>query len=247
MENVSVLIVEDDIIESIRIENCLTDFGYHVLPVADNVKDALGIFYSSDPDITLIDINLKGNKDGIELGWRISQNQKYNKPIIYLTSLQNSQVFERAKATNPHAYLIKPVDPQMLQRAIELALIHANNKSTQNISPESALIQRDYIFVKRGKKMIRLKINNLNYIEVELKYCTLFTDDERYIIRMQLVELIDYLPKLSFQRVNRNYIVNLDKIKEFDLADMNISVGNTLLPISLKYKKDLMNKLDCIR
>ena len=247
MENVSVLIVEDDIIESIRIENCLIDFGYHVLPVADNVKDALGIFYSSDPDITLIDINLKGDKDGIELGSRISQNQKFNNPIIYLTSAQNSQIFERAKVTNPHAFLLKPVDPQMLQRTIELALIHANNKSTKSNSPESALIQRDFIFVKKGKKMIRLKIDDLNYIEVEMKYCTLFTDDERYIIRMSLIELIDYLPQLSFQRINRNYLVNLNKIKEFDLADMNILVGNTLLPISLKYKKDLMNKLDCIQ
>jgi DNA-binding LytR/AlgR family response regulator len=247
MENVSVLIVEDDIIESIRIENSLTDLGYNVLPVADNVKDALGIFYSTNPDIALIDINLKGDKDGIELGTHISQNQKYNRPIIYLTSMQNSQIYERAKASNPHAYLLKPVDPQMLQRTIELALLHADQKTQKTNGIDSAFIQRDFIFVKKAKKMIRLKINDLNFIEVESKYCTLFTDDERYIIRISLIDLIDHLPELTFQRVNRNYLVNLNKIKVFDLEDMTITIGNSILPISPKYKKELITKIGCIQ
>jgi len=122
MNSISILIVEDDIIEALRLENSLADLGFKVLPVVDNVRDALGLFYSTNPDIVLIDINLKGDRDGIELGSRITSDQKYEKPIIYLTSIQDCQIFQRAKATNPHAYLIKPVDPNSLQHTIELAL-----------------------------------------------------------------------------------------------------------------------------
>lgn len=248
MNYISVLIVEDDIIETLRLENCLEELGFKVLPAADNVKDALGIFYSADPDIVLIDINLKGDKDGIELGSHITSNQKYEKPIIYLTSLQDNQIFQRAKATNPHAYLIKPVDPRSLQHSIELALqqFAGNKYGFSNNSLDKGIVNKDYFFVKKGKKMVRLGINDVNYIEVESKYCTLFSENEKYLVRMSLIDLLNFLPSSNFQRVNRNYVVNLNKIKEFDLEDMNVLIGKSLLPISPKYKKELIKKLGCL-
>jgi DNA-binding LytR/AlgR family response regulator len=248
MNSISVLIVEDDIIEALRLESSLEELGFKVLPVADNVKDALGLFYSTDPDIVIIDIKLKGDKDGIELGNHITSNQKYEKPIIYLTSIQEHQTFQRAKATNPHAYLIKPVDTRSLQHTIELALqqFASNKYGFNNNSLDNGIIHRDSIFVKKGKKMIRLGINDINYIEVESKYCTLLSEDDRYLIRIALIDLLKFLPLTIFQRVNRNIVVNLNKIKEFDFEDMTVLLGKSSLAISQKYKKELMTKLGCL-
>jgi len=101
--------------------------------------------------------------------------------------------------------------------------------------------------VKKGKKMIRVKIDNIKHIEVESKYCTLFAEGEKYLIRISLVDLLSILSPASFQRVNRNIVVNLNKVNEFDLEDMTVSVGESLLPISKKYKKELLTKLGCLQ
>jgi DNA-binding LytR/AlgR family response regulator len=249
MNSISVLIVEDDLIEALRLENSLEDLGFKVLPGADNVKDALGIFYSTDPDIVIIDINLKGNRDGVELGGHITSNRQYEKPIIYLTSIQDSQMFQRAKATNPHAYLIKPIDPRSLQRTIELALqqFAGNKYGFMNDNLDHGIINRESIFVKKGKKMIRVKIDDINYVEVESKYCTLFSEGEKYLIRISLIDLLSILSPAIFQRVNRNIVVNLNKVNEFDLEGMTVSIDESLLPISKKYKKELITKLGCLQ
>lgn len=249
MNTISVLIVEDDIIEALRLETSLEELGFKVLPVADNVKDALGLFYSTDPDIVIIDINLKGDRDGIELGSHITSDQKYEKPIIYLTSIQDSLIFQRAKATKPHAYLIKPVDPNSLQRTIELALqqFAGNKYGFSNNSLDNGIVHRESIFVKKGKKMIRLEINDINYIEVESKYCTLISETEKILVRKSLIDLLDFLPPQDFQRVNRNLVINLSKVKEFDLDDMTVTVSKSVLSISAKYKKDLVKKLGCLQ
>jgi len=248
MKSISVLIVEDDIIEALRLENNLEELGFKILPVADNVKDALGLFYSANPDIVIIDINLKGDKDGIELGSHITSNQKYEKPIIYLTSIKECQTFQRAKATNPHAYLIKPVDPHSLQRTIELALqkFSSSKYGFNNNSLDHGIINRDSIFVKKGKKMIRLKINDINYIEVESKYCTLFLDNDKYLVRIALIYLLKSLPLNGYQRISRNIVVNLNKVKEFDFEDMIVLLNKSSLAISQKYKKELIEKIGCM-
>jgi two-component system, LytTR family, response regulator len=249
MRNITVLVVEDDLIEALRIENSLKELGFNILPIADNVKDALGVFYSADPDIVLIDINLKGDKNGIDLGEHISSNQKYVKPIIYLTSMQDNEVFQRAKTTNPYAYLIKPADTQSLQRTIELAMQQfADNKyGFSNSGFDSGIIHKDYIFVKKGKKMVRLEIDDISYVEVESKYCTLHSETDKFLVRISLIDLLNFLPSSDFQRINRNYVVNLKKVNEFDFEDMSVSSGKSVLPISQKYKKELISKIDCLQ
>ncbi|MGE0077402.1 MAG: LytR/AlgR family response regulator transcription factor [Bacteroidales bacterium] len=249
MKGISVLVVEDDILEAHKLVGNLKKLGFNVLSVADNVKDAIGLFHSTNPDIVLIDINLKGDKDGIDLGSHISSDQKNAKPIIYLTSMQDCHVFQRAKATHPHAFLNKPLDAQSLQHAIELGLqqFAESRYGFGKGDLSSGIMHRDYIFVKKGKKMVKLEINDINYIEVESKYCTILSNNEKYLVRISLIDLLEFLPVTDFQRISRNHVVNLRQVCELDFEDMRVLVGKTFLPISLKYKKELMTKFGCIQ
>lgn len=115
----TILVVEDDAIESMDIQNTLKSFGYNVPYIADDGQKAIKIISKLKPDLLLLDIFLKGDVDGIELASLI---EKMDIPIVYLTAHSETQTVKRAKNTNPYAYLIKPYDPEELRNTIELAL-----------------------------------------------------------------------------------------------------------------------------
>lgn len=249
MDKIKILIVEDDISEAIRLETGLSELGYDVLPVADNFQQAIGIFYSSDPDIVLIDIYLKGEKTGIDLGNQISSDQVHRKPIIYLTSNRDKSIFENAKHSKPGAFLLKPVDIESIDRSLELALDQFAQIEFKNdtFNMNTGIFFKENLFIKKDKKLTKLAINDIEYIEVELKYSTIYISDKRYLVRISLTKLMELLSQEIFIRIHRNYIVNLNKIKEIDLDELTISLNNKTLNISEKYKKELVKKMPYIQ
>lgn len=249
MDKIKILIVEDDISEAIRLETGLSELGYDVLPVADNFQQAIGIFYSSDPDIVLIDIHLKGEKTGIDLGSKISSDQVHKKPIVYLTSNRDKSMFEYAKHTKPSAFLLKPVDIESIDRSLELALDQFAQMEFKNdaFNMNTGIFFKENLFIKKDKKLIKLAINDIEYIEVESKYSTIYISDKRYLVRISLTKLMELLSQKNFIRIHRNYIVNLNKIKEIDLEELTISLNNKMLNISEKYKKELVKKMPYIQ
>jgi len=119
MGDVTILLVEDESIESIDIKRTLESFGYQVPYVASNGQEAIDKAFELKPDLILIDINLKGENDGIET---ISKIKKLNIPFIYLTAHSEDSTIERAKLTEPAGYIIKPYTPTELKYTIDLAV-----------------------------------------------------------------------------------------------------------------------------
>lgn len=115
-----VLIVEDDEFFAEYLRLHLLAKGYAVTAVAHSGDDALAAALAAPPDIITIDILLAGDIDGIETAARI--RARLNVPILYITAHQDAELFERAKITDPSAYLLKPFNERELQLAIELAL-----------------------------------------------------------------------------------------------------------------------------
>ena len=76
----SVLIVEDEALIADDIASILEKNGYSVTDIVDNSADALESIAQSKPDVALLDINIKGDHDGIELA------PKLDVPFVFLTS-----------------------------------------------------------------------------------------------------------------------------------------------------------------
>lgn len=72
------------------------------------------------PDIIIMDILLPGTKDGIETAIEIVE--KYDLPIVYITSSMDDSIIERAKKTKPHGYILKPFTDDQLKATLEMAL-----------------------------------------------------------------------------------------------------------------------------
>lgn len=118
--NAKILLAEDDCVAARHLKHTLSRMGYQVADVVRTGEEIIENIAGNKPDIILMDITLGGKLDGISAAKKI--HMVVDIPIIFLTANSNNEVFERAKATEPYAYLTKPCDVYQLQNAIELAL-----------------------------------------------------------------------------------------------------------------------------
>ena len=121
MEKIKILIVEDEMIIGANIALQLSSLGYDVIGIIPRAEEVLPKIRENTPDILLLDIYLKGDLDGIELAHIIQKEFKI--PIIYLTANADDAHFNRAKTTNPYAFISKPFKKLDLQHAIELTIL----------------------------------------------------------------------------------------------------------------------------
>lgn len=119
-EEVRILVVDDETIVALDIKNTLEKYGYNVIGVASNSGEAIKMVKTSRPNLILMDIMIKGSKDGIETSSEI--NKFADIPIIFLTAYSDDDTLERAKVVEPYGYLIKPFDNRELFTTIEMSL-----------------------------------------------------------------------------------------------------------------------------
>lgn len=120
MATLKVMIVEDEIIVAKDIQRILKKLGYDAFDPFANGKKALDSIEKLNPDIVLLDINLKSSEiDGIQVAEQIHQH--YQIPFIFLTAFSDKTTLERAKLTEPYGYIIKPFEEDDIRTAIEIA------------------------------------------------------------------------------------------------------------------------------
>jgi len=128
----SILIVEDDphTAEFIRVH--IHASGYTTVGIVSTAADAIDLARSKSPDLILMDIILSGDMDGIETARIINSTQ--NIPVLYLTAQTDDAFFERAKVTEPFAYLLKPLNERELNLTIGMALYRHQLESKLKLS-----------------------------------------------------------------------------------------------------------------
>lgn len=120
MATLKIMIVEDEIIVAKDIQRILNKLGYEAFDPFSNGKKALDAIEKLNPDLILLDINLKSSEiDGIQVADQIHQH--YQIPFIFLTAFSDKNTLERAKLTEPYGYIIKPFDEDDIRTAIEIA------------------------------------------------------------------------------------------------------------------------------
>ncbi|EAY24880.1 LytR/AlgR family response regulator transcription factor [Microscilla marina] len=236
-----ILITEDDPIYADALEILLESIGHQVVGIANNAPQALRLIKATQPDLLLLNIEVNGKVDGIYIAQEL---REYASPIpfIFITSLQDPDIFEKAKRTNPFAYITKPVDKCTLLRTVELALYkYTQQNDFEEI--ENRVQDEESFFVKVGRQLRRIHVSDICYLKVDRKYSTIALEDEKFKTRMSLQDLARKLPADAFIKVHKSYMVNLQKIDEVDLDKESIKMGPHVIPLSRRHKKELVEML----
>src|SRR5215472_7691226 len=134
-----ILIVEDDLVVARDIQNHLTRIGHTVVGLVARGKDALPLAIQSQPDLVLMDIRLDGGIDGIDVAQELRDCCRI--PVVYLTAYADDQTLQRAGATEPFGYLLKPFEDSQLRTTIEMALYrHATERKLRESEESFRLI-----------------------------------------------------------------------------------------------------------
>ncbi len=251
---INILIVEDELIIAEDMSNILEKIGYKITGIAIDYNEAISSISREVPDLILMDINLSGSKDGIELAGYINEN--FQIPIIFTTSYTDNETLNRAKLVNPVNYLVKPFQKEQLYSAIEIGLANfaksdnieqriATNKDriyeTTEDDENSTLFIKDALFIKDKFKYTKLSLKDILWIKSDGNYLEIHTSNRVEVIRATMSGFIEKLNINTFFRTHKSYIVNLDYLTKFETP--YVTIVDTKIPISRTFADDLLKRL----
>jgi DNA-binding LytR/AlgR family response regulator len=151
-------------------------------------------------------------------------------------------------------YLLKPITFERFLKAVEKASQrlggneHTNTQiptTVERIIHEKVPIMDHspaYIFVKDGTKLVKIRLNEILYVEGLKDYVTIFTKTQKVVTLQRLKTLEEQLPEQKFIRIHNSYIVSLDAIDA--IHKEKVLIGQTYLPISDTYRRAFKEFID---
>ena len=259
----TLLIVEDNADFYKNLFNVLSAKGFKVLPFTPTYEDAVDRIAHYKPDLALLDIELKGDKNGYDVAEYINKTSPI--PLIFLTRYDDQAHFHTSLPYRPNKYLSKAefaFNPDSLLREITLLLL--NNSTNQTSSYEvtrnkiGILALPDFLDELRfmsitEAKEIKIPYKNIvlvtidqayirNFFKKEFKenYSLIVTDNFKgYLIRYSLSDVENIFPDF-FKRINEKYVVNIrSEHIQFLKRHKYVQIKEMILPVTKTYWKNL--------
>lgn len=234
-------IVEDELVIARTILSTLDELGYSHAGPAISYTEAMEMLENNRPDLLLLDIQLSGKKDGIDVAQKV--NELYRIPFIFLTANSDADTIERAKKVKPHAYIVKPFTKEELFAAIEIAFSNfTGNRFDTKPAEVSTWQTKDFMFVKDGYVFRKIPFNEIVYLESDANYLTIHLESQKKVmIRSTLNDFIGGIDPKIFIRIHRSYSVNINKID--DVFPTEITVRGIKIPTGKSYRGELFKAL----
>jgi DNA-binding LytR/AlgR family response regulator len=241
--DIRILVVEDELIIAEDIRAKLTSLGYNIVGLAMTADEAEKYLAKDKPDLVMLDIMLKGDRDGIELGRKI--REQYKIPFVFLTSYSDRETVERARTVVPDGYLLKPFTDKDLFTAIEIAIFRkisqpAAPEENQGESPNE--IFKDCIFIRKDYLLVKIRFSELLWIKSEGNYLELYCNGgKKHLIRSTLKDFLNRLPDSIFLQVHKSYAVNISHIEAIEHSHM--TVANNSIPVGRLFLEKIKETL----
>ncbi len=231
---INCIIVDDEHIARDVLENHISRIDN--IKIVATCKSALEAFNSINKeciDLIFLDINMP-EISGLSFAKSINKNIK----VIFTTAYREYAV----DGFNLQAvdYLLKPISFERLLQAI-------NKYLNENISVPSAITeskdveQNDHFFVRSNRKMIKIKFDEIKYIESLSDYIKIHLKEKTVLTRETISNIEAKLPQNNFLRIHRSYIISVANIHSY--TNEEVEVYGVELPISRSYKDSVLNKL----
>lgn len=242
-----IFIVEDNEDHLASIQTKVKRLGHEIVGTSMRAINALSKIKETSPEILLLDINLNGDNDGIILANQIKEFS--NASTIYTTALTSDFVIKGAIASNPEAYLIKPINTEDIKATIDLIL----HKKKQVLTDQKKIVQNQlknkYITVRTGRKLKKINFEDIKFLKPESRNYVSLTDikNKNFTIRNSLKNLKKEVLSDDFTQIHRLYVININHINFINEKEQMLELEkNIYLPIGRTYKKELYQKLNLV-
>ena len=229
------IIIDDEPLAIKIIENYLTDFKqFELLATFNTAIAALPIIDKDDIDVIFLDINMP-KMSGLDF----LKSLKI-KPQIVITTAYREYAVESFDL-DVLDYLVKPIPYGRFVKSI--------NKITNRLQLEKekledvSLKEEPYIFLKVDKKLMKIKLNNILFIESLKDYIKVMTTIGDYLVHKSMNSISEELPEENFLRIHRSYTIALNKItavegNSVEIAKRRIPIGRNYLQLA---KQKILN------
>lgn len=194
MQNISIYIVEDELLISASLKSQLQQYGYHISGSAIRGETCLEEIAKlsqegKEPEIVLMDIHLRGEMDGIEAARLL--NEHFSCAIIFLTGQSSREVYERSFSIKPFGYLLKPIDPDQTRMTIEIAAYQ------RKLEIQNKLYQHnlELLLEQRSEEIRELMGMYETIIDNSLMGLTIMQDEKFVFANRRTAQIFGYLPE----------------------------------------------------
>lgn len=201
-----------------------------VVATFNDAISVMSILSEQDIDFLFLDIEMP-KLSGIDFLRSIS-----NPPMVIITSANKNYALDGYEL-NVVDYLLKPITLERVIRAVN-KIIEKKSKKTIKPTPQEST---DYIFLKENKKMIRLVLSDIQYIESIKDYVKVVTENKTVVTKQNLSHFEQILDPSEFVRVHRSFIVAIRHIDAFTSA--SVEIGKLEVPIGRLYKDEALKRL----
>ena len=230
------IIVDDEPLAINVIKNYLDKLSdFEVIATCNNALEAFDVLTKQKIDLMFLDIQMP-ELTGIDF---IKSLDK--KPEIILTTAFRDYAVESYEL-DILDYLVKPISLNRLLKAIQKFQKTKGIHKSETAEQSRAEDKDRYIYIKEGKRNVKIILNDIMYIEGMKDYVKIFVGDEKIITKMSITSLEDILSREQFIRIHRSYIISLNKIKAFSAS--KVEIDDKKLPIGNTYKSPVLKRLD---
>jgi two-component system, LytTR family, response regulator len=231
-------LIVDDQIEAIRLlEDHINLIPYLRLEFATNEAiNAINYFNENSVDLVFLDIQMPG-LSGLEFIEALKEKCRNEMPKVILTTGYDSFAIKGFEY-GVFDYLLKPISFKRFQMSVDRLY---NEQKKQRI--EEPLVK--FIFVEVDGKKLKVNFSDVLYIEAAGNYLFIITNTTKITVYKSLSSILDNLPKSTFVRIHKSFIINIENIHSIRSNEVMIKVQEVLksLPMGDTYKDSVFHLL----
>lgn len=223
------LLVDDEFLALEIIESYLQQLGGFTVIKCTSAMEAFTILQEKTIDIVFLDIHMP-RLTGLDLLKTLK-----NKPKVIITSAHREYALESFDL-DVVDYLLKPVSfERFLQALAKVSFIQQPFLAVNSASQQDDT----FIYLKEEKKMMKIFIRDIVYIESIKDYVKVKLNDKQIVTYQRIGYMQEKLPEDKFVRIHKSFIVALDKIDSYD--NDGVTIGGHMIPIGRSYKNQVIS------
>lgn len=228
------IIVDDEPLARAEMRSLINETSkMDILAEFSNAPSALEFLKENDVDLIFLDIEMP-----MVTGLEFAEMLPKRSLIIFTTAY--SQYALKSYELEAVDYLLKPIDSQRLEKAINKAILYTELLSKDTIKNTIESNTADFLFIKADRRFYKVSFSDIKFIEGLKDYVVIHTIQQKLITAMNLKTIHQKVSEATFIRVSKSYVVNADYIDSFD--NHSIYIDESEIPIGEVYKADFFAK-----